>query len=537
LRQGKFMPSNQMLFPYLATKNAKYHPHKIFLKAEARQITFEEFDKRTNSLAQNLRSRGIRKGDRVAAVNHNSIELLEIYFGAMKIGAIPVPINIFLEPQELEKIAADIEPGMIFVGTPYHKKIEALRDHRTWKEIVWIGENPSEGYIPYEKMIAGNPPDPVEFLGDDDDVAIIILTSGTTGTPKGVMLTHRNLLSDAWASVISRRLVPDDIALVTAPIYQAGALGSMIANIYRGNTIILMNGFNPDRVLSTIQREKVTTVLFVPTMIIKLLQVSNLQQYDLKSLKTVIYGSAPMPVGILKEAMSRFQWEFLGACGATETGPAYIAVLSYEDHHLDGSPDMEKRLYSIGKEGINSEVRIFSEKDQDLPPNEVGEIVVRGPNIMKGYWRKPEETAEALRQGWYHTGDLGYMDKDGYIYIVDRKKDLIISGGFNVYPKEIENVLNRHPAVLESAVVGVPHELWGETPLAFIILKPGSPRPEAANLMEFLKGKIAGYKLPKGGFVFVDSLPRNPSGKILKRELRRQYGNIPLRNLPEEGDR
>ena len=222
--------------------------------------------------------------------------------------------------------------------------------------------------------------------------------------------------------------------------------------------------------------------------------------------------------------MDRFGWEFMNACGATETGPAYIAVLDYESHHLDGSAEMEKRLYSIGREGINAEVRIFDDEDRELPRGEVGEIVLRGPGIMQGYWRKPEETAEALRKGWYHTGDLGYIDQDDYIYIVDRKKDLIISGGFNVYPKEIENLLAKHPAVAEVAVIGVPHELWGETPLALIVLLPGVTAPTQEEFMAFLKDRIAGYKLPKGGIKIIESLPRNASGKVNKLALREMYG-------------
>ena len=516
--------AQQMLISYLATKNAIYHRDKVFLMDETHQVTFAEFEARTNALARGMMAQGVKAGDRVVVMNHNSIELLEVYFGAIKAGAIAVPVNIFLAPGELEEIFRNIDPALPIVGGGYLDKFSQVK--RDGGKPYVIG--PQRGDFPnYESLIQGRETTPVICSADDGDPAIIILTSGTTGQPKGVMLTHRNLLSDAWASVISRRLQPGDVALVTAPIYQAGALGSMLANIFRGNTIILLNGFDPAKVLAAIERERVTTVLFVPTMIVKLLQFPGIDHYDLSSMKTVVYGSAPMPVGILKEAMQRFGWEFMNACGATETGPAYIAVLNYEEHHLDGSPAQERRLYSIGKEGINASVRIFDEQNRELPPGETGEIVVRGPGIMKGYWRKPEETNEALRNGWYHTGDLGYIDEDGYIFIVDRKKDLIISGGFNVYPKEIEIALDRHPAVLESAVIGIPHELWGETPLAVVVLRKEVPAPPADELMGFLKGQIAGYKMPKGGIVLSESLPRNASGKVLKRELRKIYQEGP----------
>jgi long-chain acyl-CoA synthetase len=246
-------------------------------------------------------------------------------------------------------------------------------------------------------------------------------------------------------------------------------------------------------------------------------------RFDLVSMKTICYGSAPMPVDALKKSMDRFDWRFMGACGATETSSGYIAFLPNEDHYLDGSPVREKRLHSIGKESINAEVRIFDDNDRELLPGEVGEIVIRGTHIMKGYWRKPDETAEALRHGWYHTGDMGYIDKDGYIYLVDRKKDLIISGGFNVYPKEIESALAAHPAVLESAVIGIPHPEWGETPLALVVLEKGAEPPETEALMEFLRQRVAGYKLPRGGILLVKELPRSAAGKVLKRELKTLY--------------
>jgi len=512
--------SNQMLFGYLADKNAKYYPDKVFLIDENRKCTFGEFNSRTNALARGFLNAGSNPGDRVAVLNHNSVELFEVYFGAMKAGGIPVPINVRLAPPEVAEILQDAAPSLLLVHKNYLSKIPPKGPGQTWSKVYAIGGG---GNLPeFESLIGNHSTGRVETAAHDDDPAILIYTSGTTGKPKGVMLTHRNLLADVWASCVSRRLAPDDVAMVTAPLYQAGAFGSMISNVFRGNTIVILDGFDPPKVLATIEREKVTTALFVPAMILKLLEFPDRGRYDLSSMRTVIYGAAPMPVGALRQAMERFRWDFMGACGATETGPGYIAFLDRENHHLDGSPQMEKRLQSIGKEGINAEVRIFDDQDRELPSGEVGEIVLRGPNIMKGYWRKPQETAEALRGGWYHTGDLGYIDADGYIYIVDRKKDLIISGGFNVYPKEIENVLDAHPAVLESAAVGIPHPRWGETPLAFVVVKKGASAPGLEELMGFLRERLADYKLPKGEIRFIPELPRNASGKVLKRELRAQ---------------
>ncbi len=515
-------PANQMLLGELTGKNVIYFPDKDFLVEEERRITFRRFHARTEALAAGLQERGLRAGQRVAVLNHNSIELVEAYFGIMKAGGVAVPINVRLSPREVSTIIDDAEPSFLLAGADYLDKASPDElAYRGTRVFVMGGER--TGLPGYEELLSG-PAESAEPDVSDDDLAMLIYTSGTTGRPKGVMLTHRNLLCDAWATCVARRLSLEEITLVTAPLYQSGALGSMLGNVLRGNTIVLLDGFDPGRVLAAIEREKVSNALFVPTMIVKLLQFPELNRYDLSTMKTVIYGAAPMPVPTLKEAMERLGWEFMGACGATETGPAYIAFLDREDHRLDGSPEMEKRLASIGKEGINARVRIFGPDDRPVQAGEVGEIVVRGPHIMKGYWKMPEATAEALRGGWYHTGDMGVMDEEGYIFIVDRKSDMIISGGFNIYPREIENILAGHPAVLETAVVGVPHEVWGETPRAWLVLRPGVENPGEEAFMAYLRENLAAYKLPRGGFVFAGELPRNASGKVLKRELRLQTG-------------
>lgn len=510
--------ANRMLLSDLVRKNAVYFPDKVWLTENDRRCTFREFHERTDALAAGLQERGLQPGQRVTVINHNSIELLEVYFGAMKAGGTAMPVNVRLSPPEIALILEDAEPSVVVVGADYCRKLDvaALRDKGV--ALLRIGA-PDSDFPTYESLLHPGA-SPAEPPIDDDDLGLLIYTSGTTGRPKGVMLTHRNLLCDAWATCVSRRLSKDEISLVTAPLYQSGALGSLLGNLLRGNTVVLLDGFDAARVLEIIERERVTNALLVPAMLIKLLQSPDLDRFDLSSMRTVIYGAAPMPVRVLREALDRLGWKFMGACGATETGPAYIAFLDQQDHLLDGTPEKEQRLGSIGREGINARVRIVSPDDTPLPPGEVGEIVVRGPHIMKGYWKMPRETAEALRGGWYHTGDMGRMDEDGYIYIVDRKTDMIISGGYNIYPREIENALSGHPAVLESAVVGVPHDLWGETPRAYVVLQPGAARPGEDDLMSFLRTRLASYKLPKGGIVFADELPRNASGKVLKRRLR-----------------
>ena len=513
---------NQMLFSYIAEKNAKFFSEKVYLIDEDRRCSFGEFELRTNALARGLQAAGLNMGDRVAVLNHNAIPNVEIFWGTMKAGGIAVPVNIRLAPPEVGEILLDADPSMIVVGEDYLSKIP-LKDFSFKRDQMYVIKGKG-AYQDYEKLIAGYSNDRVETATTDENVAMLIYTSGTTGKPKGVMWTHKNLFSSAQASAISRGTRVDDVALVAAPVYQAAGVATVCSSTYRGNTVVLINRFDPSDYLAAIEREKVTTAFVVPAMLQKLLECPDIDRFNLDSMKTICYGSAPMPVETLKQAMKRFGWSFMGACGATETSSGYIAFLPKADHELDGSPEMEKRLHSIGKESINVEVRIFDEQSRELTVGEVGEIVLRGTNVMKGYWKKPEETDKALHHGWYHTGDMGYIDEDGYIYLVDTKQDMIITGGFNIYPKEIENALELHPAVSEAAVIGIPDPKWGETPLAFVVLRKDGRAPQAAELMDFLRGRLASYKLPKGGIRYIDHLPRNAAGKLLKRELKRLYG-------------
>jgi len=510
----------QMLFSYVAEKNAKYHPQKTFIVDEEKRRTFDAFYRRTNALARGLLSRGLKAGDRVAVLNHNALENVETFFGVMKAGGIAVPINVRLTASEVGEILRDADPSLILAGKDY---LDRIPDPEKKGRQVFGIQGEGHPFSVYESLIQGFSTERIECETDDDETAMLIYTSGTTGKPKGVMWSHRNLFSSAQASAISRLTAADDVALLAAPIYQAAGVGTLFSSTFRGNTVVFINRFDPRHYLSLIAKERITTAFVVPAMLLKLLECPDIDRMDLASMRTICYGSAPMPVEPLKQTIKKFGWTFMGACGATETSPGYIAFLDGKDHFLDDSPRMEKHLHSIGKESINAEVRIFDEHDRELPANEIGEIVIRGTNVMKGYWRKPEETAEALRQGWYHTGDLGYIDEEGYIYIVDRKKDLLISGGFNIYPKEIENALSRHPAVLESAVVGKPDPQWGETPVAFVVFRKEVPPVLAEELMDFLRERIAGYKLPKGGIFFLDDLPRNAAGKVMKQALRERY--------------
>lgn len=515
--------AGQMPFCYLAEKNAKYHPDKTFVIEGGKSRTFAQFQARSNQLARALIALGLRAGDRVCILNHNALENLEVFFGTMKAGAAFCPVNVRLAPPEVMAIIQDARPSLVVAGPEYQDQLVGCQEMNLPVCLLGSGQ---PGALAYEELLRGQDAGRVESPRGENNLAALIYTSGTTGRPKGVMWTHRNLFSSAQASAISRRTQPDDVALVAAPMYQAAGVGTVLSSAFRGNTVVLLNKFDPEPYLAAIEAHRVTTAFVVPAMVLMLLQSPALDHYDISSLRTICYGSAPMPPNVLREAMQRFDWRFMGACGATETSPGYIAFLDERNHRLDGSPEMEKRLASIGQESINVEVRIFDENDQELPAGEMGEIVLRGSNVMAGYWGQPELTEQALRSGWYHTGDLGYLDQDNYIFLVDRKSDLIISGGFNVYPQEIENVLCQHPGVLQAAVVRRPHATWGETPVAFVVPRPGAAPPDTEELMALLRQNLAGYKLPRGGIHLVDELPLSAAGKLDKKQLYRIYSDL-----------
>ncbi|MDD5724515.1 MAG: AMP-binding protein [Syntrophales bacterium] len=501
------------------------HPNKICFKDGNRQVTFGEFDRHTSAIARGLIDKGLKPGDRVCVLTNNCVEGIEAIWGTMKADGIPVPIHHATLPAELEAIFKNIEPKIMVIGNDYLGKLESIgADARTWTDLFVLRGGKGAAYPDIEFLIAGYPSDPIDSKAANDDTAVIILTGGTTGLPKGAMVTHSNLFTACLTLNFTSARYQDDKLLLFLSFCNSAGFGLVASHMIRGITIVLQNGFDPERFLKTIQDEKITLTLGAPPIFWKLLQYPDIDRYDTSSMRLVPYGTAPMSVPLLRQLLSKFKWGFQNGYGATEVMANSISVLEPADHLLDGSPEMEKRIESVGRESVDAIVRIFDDADQELPAGTVGEIVVRGPHVMKGYWRQPEVTAETLRNGWLHTGDMGYMDEGGYIFMVDRKKDMVISGGFNVYPKELENLLKTHPSVLECAVIGVPHEKWGETPLAFVILRPGMPAPTEEELMLFCRERIAAYKLPNGGIKFITELPRTSQGKVAKTVLKEKYG-------------
>ena len=508
----------------LLSRNANKFPKKLAVVSEELSMDYRTLNERVNRLAHSLIESGLKKGDRIGALVHNSHQFLEIYFASAKTGGIFCPYNNHLKESELKDVINYSTPKFLFVDRDYGEMTDRLKSGLAAVEQYICLQLPEWPFMEsYEKMLAGadssGGPDTRVY---EDDVLSIFFTAGTTGRPKGAMRTHRHLMSDAIAGVIELKVDYDERVLITFPLYHVAGEDNIVRHMFMANTFYLKRegGFDPVEILQYISREKITRCQMVPTMIHSLLQVPNIDEFDLGSLRLILYAAAPMPVELLKKALAVFPCGFAQLYGQTESGPL-TTVLKPEDHILDGSEKKQKRLASSGRPVVNYEIRIVDENDQDVPVEEVGEIIARSEAMMKAYWQMPEETAKKLKDGWLHTGDLGRMDEDGYVYIVERKNDLIISGGVNVYPREVEEVLYRHPAVSEASVVGIPDEHWGEVVKAVIVLKAGAQTSEA-EIKEFCGEYLAGYKKPKSVDFWKD-LPKSPQGKVLKKEIRAHY--------------
>jgi acyl-CoA synthetase (AMP-forming)/AMP-acid ligase II len=486
-------------------------------------MTFSALNERVNRLANALVDLGLEKGDRVGVLVHNCHQFIEIYFALAKAGGIFCPYNNHLKQWELKDILDYSSPKFLFLDSDYAQMVRELRPELVSIKAYISLQKSDYGFMEdYETVVArGRSVEPAVKVVEDD-VLSIIFTAGTTGKPKGAMRTHRHLMSDAVASVIELRVEYDEKVLITFPMYHVACEDNIVRHSFMPNTIYIKRegGFNPEQILDYISKERISRCQLVPTMIHSLVQVRDVDKYDLSSLRLILYAGSSMPVELLKKALSIFPCGFAQLYGQTESGP-FTTVLKPEDHVLDGTEKSLARLASSGKPAVNYEIKIVDEQDNDVAVGEVGEIIGRSEAIMIAYWQMPEETQKKLKNGWLYTGDLGKFDEDGYVYIVERKNDMIISGGVNVYPREIEEVLYRHPAVSEASVIGLPDEHWGEVVKAVIVLKEGAQASEA-EIIEFCGKNLAGFKKPKT-VDFCKELPKSPQGKILKKEIRKQY--------------
>jgi len=506
----------------LFTKSARTYPEKLFIAYGDYELTYQQANKRINKLANGLKSLGIKKGENVVILLHNCPEFLETLFACFKAGIGTVPINFRLHPKECSFIINNSEAVAVILGDDFRNSLYALKKEMPRVNHYICISDPLEGMLRYEELIDGKSAHFLDVDVERDDLAWLFYTSGTTGQPKGAMLTHHVLTTmtmNFFADITP--LGPEDAILHAAPLSHGSGL-YCLPNVAKGaaNVILKSKTFDPKIVFETIERRKVTNMFLAPAMIKRLITSPEINRSDLSSLKCIHYGGAPIYVEDLKSAVKKLGQVFVQLFGQAES-PMTISYLRKEEHLLEGSEEQMRRLTSAGIPRTDVEVNIFNEKDEEVPPGQMGEIVVRGEVVMKGYWKNPKATTETLRGGWLHTGDLGIMDEKGYVYILDRAKDMIISGGENIYSREIEDVILQHPSVHEVTVIGVPDETWGEAIKAIVALKEGQKATEE-EIINFCKGYLASYKKPKS-VEFTDVIPKNPYGKVLKREIREKY--------------
>jgi acyl-CoA synthetase (AMP-forming)/AMP-acid ligase II len=504
----------------LLTNAARSAPQHAAIICGDLHRTYREANERADRLASALERAGIVKGDRVAILQHNCPELLETLFAIFKAGAIAVPINSRLHPKEFAYIVEDSGSKAVIFTEEFAAGLDTVRgETRDVKLYVCIGATPAWAQSFDAFLLTGG-----STHADADcasgDLAWLFYTSGTTGKPKGAMLTHGNLqfMTDHYPREVYA-LRDDDVVMHAGPMTHGSGLWILPISAGAGTHLIpTSRSFDPDQIFKLVETQRVTKIAFIaPTMITMLLNAPAVDKHDTSSLRFVGYGGGPMYVEDLKRAVKRFGPVFCQIYGQGES-PMTISMLTPDDHRLSDDDAAEKRMASAGRVRGDITLSVLDENDKELGPDQVGEIAIQGDVVMKGYWNKPDATAEVFRNGWYHTGDLGRRDEGGYIYLLDRKKELIISGGANIYPREVEEVLLLHPGVLEVAVIGLPDRLWGESVMAVVRSRPGA-NPTEEELVELCRAHLAGYKKPRY-FRFVNDLPKSGYGKILKRELK-----------------
>jgi long-chain acyl-CoA synthetase len=485
----------------LLTDSARRYPDHVAIRLDDAELSFAMLDTASAHVAGLLRQYGLRAGDRVGIMLPNLPYFPVCYYGVLRAGGVVVPINVLLKRREVGFYLQDSGTRLLFAWEGFAEEAEAGAEQAGAKcVLVKVGE--------FDQRVGAAVPVTEVAATDEQDTAVILYTSGTTGTPKGAELTHANLSLNARYCVKMFDFGSEAVTLGALPLFHSfGQTCSLNATAAGGGTLTLIPRFDPAKALEIIQRDGVNIFQGVPTMYGAMLHLPGRERYDTSSLALCATGGSAMPVELMRSFEEAFGCVILEGYGLSESSP----VASFNQ------PDRERKPGSIGTPIDGVEMRVVDERDREVPEGEVGEIVIRGYNVMKGYWRRPDATAETVRDGWLHTGDMGYVDGDGYFFIVDRKKDMIIRGGYNVYPREVEEVLYEHPAVREAAVLGIPDPEYGEEVAAAVALKDGE-HISADELREFVKGQVAAYKYPRQIW-FVDDLPKGPTGKILKREI------------------
>jgi long-chain acyl-CoA synthetase len=494
------------------------HPDKVAITFGDRNVTWQHLHDRGAGVAAALAASGVGPQDHVAFIDKNSVEFFEFTYGCGMANAINVSVNWRLAPNEMAYIITDAQSKVLFVGPDFFAAIEAVeKDLTTVTTIVAIGDHPR--WISYEDYIAAQPAVDPQVPSELNDVSIQLYTSGTTGLPKGVMLSNTNLFTVLDRMSTDWQMNDTEVSMVAMPLFHIGGAGWALASLYNGCRIVLVRDFVPNIVLDTIVSEGVTIALFVPAMLAFLSMVPGAAERTYPMCR-IVYGASPITNEVLMASMRTFKCDFVQVYGMTETTGGFTQ-LGPEDHDPDGP--RAHLLRSAGKPLGWVEVAVRDlDEDRSCETGEVGEVWTRSTQNMLGYWAKPDETAKTITDdGWLKTGDAGYLDADGYLFLTDRVKDMIVSGGENIYPAEVENALAGHPAIAEVGVIGVPSDRWGETVKAIVVKRSGH-EVTAAEIISFAKEHLAGYKCPTS-VDFIDVLPRNPSGKILKKDLRKPF--------------
>ncbi len=512
--------------------HARARPDVPFLRQDGVSLSYGDAERRANRWAQALAASGLAIGDRIAYLSTNAIDMGVMYMATAKAGVAPVMLNYRLAPREWLWILADSACRIVFArGAQYVGAVESLRAQLPFVEcFVAVDADAPAGWITLDAFLARGSDETLRRPVAADDMIYLIYTSGTTGHPKGVMITHANVIAHVEQSMTatSAGRSPGQRALVATPLYHAAGVLRIMTAAINGGTVVLMEHFDAATFVDLLIAERINTVNMVPSIVLTLLdEIPDIATRDFRHLQVIYYGAAPIAVSTLRRALAVFKCDLIQGYGLTESTGG-IAYLNEVDHQkaLAGRPEL---LRSVGRAVVLADIRIVDAEDRDVPPGVTGELLVRGPNVMKGYWNNPAATAEALRGGWLHSGDAASMDEDGYVYLHDRMKDMIVSGGTNIYPREVENALMEHPDLADVAVIGVPDRKWGEAVMAICVARPGRA-PQAEELIAFCRERLGGYKIPRR-YEFVEALPRNASGKVLKRVLREPFWKVADRSI------